>query len=112
VEHRRYAVEQRPLSYDTVLLAVRIREIRSRDPRAQISKWVESPQTILNLEIRMAVSKTQLEDYVSDLFSDFLYYSRKEDEDFTMADAENLPSVVTKDELTAMFQKQIDEIYN
>lgn len=38
----------------------------------------------------MAITKTELEGYVSDLFSIFLYYSRKEDGDFTLGDAENL----------------------
>jgi len=60
----------------------------------------------------MAVSKIQLEDYVSDLFNDFMYYDRKEDEDFTLADAENLSSTVTKDELIEMFVKEIDKNYS
>jgi len=59
----------------------------------------------------VAISKQQLEGYVSDLFSDFLYYNRKGDEDFTVEDAANLQNICTKEELTAMFMKQINEIY-
>lgn len=59
----------------------------------------------------MTISKKELEGYVGDLFSNFLYYNRKEDEDFTIDDANNLPKIVTKEELTAMFVKQIDQIY-
>ena len=59
----------------------------------------------------MAISKTDLQAYVGDLFADFLYYNRKEDEDFTMEDAENLANIVTKQELTDMFLKEIDDIY-
>ncbi|HET8688434.1 MAG TPA: hypothetical protein VFM18_17625 [Methanosarcina sp.] len=59
----------------------------------------------------MTISKRQLEGYVSDIFSDFLYYNRKEDEDFTIDDAENLSSICTKEELIAMFVNQINEHY-
>ncbi len=59
----------------------------------------------------MTISKTQLAGYVEDLFTNFLYYDRKSDEDFTVEDAENLPNICTKEELTAMFLNQIDEIY-
>jgi len=57
-------------------------------------------------------TKADIEGYVSDLFADFLYYDRKEDEDFTVVDAENLMDIVTRAELMEMFQKQIDEIYS
>ena len=60
----------------------------------------------------MAISKAKLEGYVSDLFSDFLYYDRKEDDDFTLEDAENLSTIVTKEELTDMFTKQINEHFS
>ena len=57
----------------------------------------------------MAISKEQLEDYVTDLFSDFLYYDRKEDDEFTVDDAESLSNICTKEELIAMFVENIDE---
>lgn len=59
----------------------------------------------------MAITKEKLEGYVEDLFGHFLYYGRKEDEDFTVDDATDLPNIITKEELTAMFLKQIDQIY-
>lgn len=59
----------------------------------------------------MPISKLDLEGYISDLFSNFLYYDRKEDDDFTIEDASKLSSICTKEELTAMFLKQIDENY-
>lgn len=59
----------------------------------------------------MTISKEKLKDYVSDLFANFLYYNRKEDEDFTVEDAESLPDIISKEELLAMFEKEINEIY-
>jgi hypothetical protein len=57
------------------------------------------------------ISKQELEDYVSDLFSNFLYYDRKEDDDFTLDDVKTLPRVVTREELIEMFTEQINQIY-
>lgn len=55
------------------------------------------------------ISKSQLRDYISDLFSDFCYYDRKEDEDFPCEDVDKIvPDVVTKDELKEMFLEEID----
>lgn len=59
----------------------------------------------------MAITKDDLPDYISDMFSDFLYYNRKGDDEFTIDDANDLPSIVTKEELLAMFAKEIDSIY-
>ena len=59
----------------------------------------------------MAVTKTKLKDYVSDVFADFLYYDRKEDEDFTVDDACNLHNIISHEELLTIFYDEIDKIY-
>ena len=57
------------------------------------------------------VTKTQIAGYVSDIFADFLYYDRKEDEDFTVEDAENLPNIIEEHELMQLFEKHTYKIY-
>lgn len=61
--------------------------------------------------IKLAISKEKIKVCVSDLFSNFLYYDRKEDEDFTLEDAENLPNIISHEELLTIFIKEIEKIY-
>lgn len=57
----------------------------------------------------MAIDRKVVEGYISDAMSDFFYYDRKGDEDFTIEDAENLiPDVFpTKEALAQAFYDAI-----
>lgn len=55
------------------------------------------------------IGKEQLKNSVSDSIAKFFYYDRKEDEDFTRKDAENLNDIITPEELIEMFAEEIKE---
>jgi len=78
----------------------------------QADTYIKDSATITFGVKTMAITKNDLPGYVSDMFFDFLYYNRKGDEDFTVDDANDLPNIVTKEELMAMFAKEIDNIYD
>ena len=59
----------------------------------------------------MAIPKSKLKGYVGDMFADFLYYDRKEDDEFTLEDAENLPNIISHEEMLTLFFDEINRIY-
>jgi len=59
----------------------------------------------------MSIKKDTIKATVSDLFSDFCYYDRKEDEDLTVEDMENISSIISKEELVKLFLDEIDLMY-
>lgn len=56
----------------------------------------------------MPLPKDTIQGYMADMFADFLYYNRKEDELFTLREVENLLGTYTKEELGRML---LEEFY-
>lgn len=55
--------------------------------------------------------KQHITNAISDMFSDFFYYDRKEDDDFTKEMAQNISEYFTREELIDLFAKQIEQMY-
>lgn len=49
------------------------------------------------------INKDKLRDYISDCFSDFCYYDRKEDDEFTRDDVARLKEYIEPEEIAQMF---------
>lgn len=60
------------------------------------------------------IDKDRLDDLISDAIADFLYYDRKEDEDFPpgLIDEAVIDGELTVSELADMFRKHLEEGLN
>lgn len=57
------------------------------------------------------LTEAKIKDYVSDLFSNFFYYSRKEDDTFTMEMAENFSRYISKENFLKLVESEVSNIW-
>jgi len=59
----------------------------------------------------MPLTKEKLNNTIDDLFTDFLYYDRKEDDEFTLQDVKDIPNVMSHEEMLEKFLTEVNKIY-